>query len=1060
MELRRSQAESSTMRGQRSAILQRESIETRSERDMWQLIDTIYKSGLIKDINEEDENKKIYTELQNIDLTSSINTVIDLSYSKSDSIKKSHRILEWLQKTSEDKVTVPPESQDEWSQPWSSSLNAILQNKDSKSFNKRNSGSSLDNIDYISNIDPDSQLTNDSKMLKLYGTDMSDQEFLLTSIWQLIRSGQETLAMNLASAHKVYWLNASLQGVCEPYYDEEIVISDEMNDELGTINIVNRVGNTRKPVWMKTSWKYADALFNNKENIEILSKSSSSNLGSKSSGTLSGILEMSIYAALSNNTKVLLESPLVKQGSWSDRLWVVSKALHENDVMKVVHTHRNAKFNSSSLYPGCDEHILKAENELICLGDDSLNVKEFNDIFSKDCCKPLEYDANGESFIINLQISIMKGYTAMGEFINNSIASFINKTVEKKIIIPGQNRILRIICHYLLWLRYNDNYFEPNFDLKLLVPDSILFSSLECYIDHLILKKQRSLVAIYAYNLNRPRRIKKYAELLQSIPINSAHAAEADEIIALAHKYFPNDVIEITKTVVEYAKDSSNNFTKISASRTFVDNSSYEDMTVEVDSNTPRNVHFDNNDSNFLHVEKTNIALTPFKNRTSTPQTRKPPISSSMSKSSVASVFRSKSDNNKVVTKMSREADLIPTSISKRDEDQIESLQWLFIRDYLRIEAVKQTNSIITRFMIESRGESTSVKALITKYSNYFKETSLGVGKRILNSLEKEIKDTIFDNETNDKDLAMEYYDLQYYSWESSICKLRFWQSYIDTLKDIYEWRDELSKFNSELEGTINNTQQHIEMTLGRYNLPIKLLSQKCIDSITRTLKCEPYNDYDEYSDNGVYGVWQNAKKNYINLIQFSIKKGKQIVRTRQEKELPQIYHDIINILNEISFTPTKCVNKNNVTIEVVNPLKENIDNIDYIKELAEFCKYVEVNQDDEAKTLSILNTCKQQLIDIRDGDKVIRMLLVNLFDIYVKICSESATALQRINQLKGAHYWYSTGIRLHTLVADEKYSLSQLISPADHQIILDKCSALQMQMLVIVPELKYIDSY
>jgi hypothetical protein len=1050
MELRRSQAESSTIRGQRSNVLQRESIETRSERDLWQLIDTIYKSGLIKDINEAEESKKIYTELQNIDLTSSIKTVIDLSYSKSDSIKKSHRIVEWLQKTSEDKVTVPPESQDQWTQYWSSSLNAILQDIDSKSnaSNKR----SIDNLDYINNIDPDSQLTNDSKMLKLYGTDMSDQEFLLTSIWQLIRSGQEMQAMELATAHKVYWLNTSLQGVCEPYYDEEMLtMCDEMSDEVEVINITNRVGNSRKPIWMKTSWKYADSLFNNKENMEILSKPTSS--GSKPTSSFSGILEMSIYAALSNNTKVLLESPLVKDGSWSDRLWVVSKALHENDVMKVVHTHRDAKFKSSSLYPGCDEHILRVEDELINLGDKNLDVKEFNELFDKSCCTPSQYDSNGESFIINLQISIMKGYTDMKIFINNSIKPFINNTVDKKLIIPGHSRVLRIICHYLLWLRYNENFFEPTYVLKDLVSDSILFSSLECYIDHLIFKKQRSLVAVYAYNLSRPRRIKKYAELLQSIPINVAHSTEADEIIALAHKYFPNDVIEITKTVVEYAKDTSNS-SKIQPSPKFVDYSSNVDMAIEDESNTPRNVHFENNELNLLRVE-TNIKSTPFRNRVSTPHTRKPPISSSMSKSNVASVFRSQSDNNKVITKMSREADLIPINISKRDEDQIESLQWLFIKDHHRIEAVKQANSIITRFMIESKGESTSVKALIIKYSNYFQETSLGVGMRILNSLKKEIDDDVnFDKDTNDRELAIEYCDLQYFSWESSICKLRFWQSYIDALKDIYEWRDEISRFNSELERSIVNTKEHIEMTLGRYNLPIKLVSQKCIDSIRRTLLCERYNDYDEYSLNGIYSVWQNAKNNYINLIKFSIKSGKQIKRTNQVKNLPQIYGDIIKILNEISFTPTSYVNEEGVTIEVINPLKDDIET------LAEYCKYVEINQDDEAKTLSILNTCKQQLIDIRDGDIVIRMTLINLFDIYIKICSDSATALQQISQLKAAHYWYSTGLRLETLLADDRYSLYKLISPVDLQLILGKGATLLNQMLVIVPEYSLIDSY
>jgi hypothetical protein len=65
---------------------------------------------------------------------------------------------------------------------------------------------------------------------------------------------------------------------------------------------------------------------------------------------VAGLLEMTIYSALSGNLPVLLKSPLLT--SWSDRLWAVVKAKHENDLMRVLHGHRRGKAAHSARFPG------------------------------------------------------------------------------------------------------------------------------------------------------------------------------------------------------------------------------------------------------------------------------------------------------------------------------------------------------------------------------------------------------------------------------------------------------------------------------------------------------------------------------------------------------------------------------------------------------------------------------------------------------------------------------------------------------------------------------------
>ena len=201
---------------------------------------------------------------------------------------------------------------------------------------------------------PDAQLTADAHMLPLEGSDCHQQEALLKSIWQLLRCGKMNIAQEQAIRHRLYWLAASLLGQSNPYFDyansadaannmnseNARVGSDNhnrgssmndgeegLNNDGGGGNVVKK-GNTRRPLWLLTCWKYAQRLDANPANWGALQPSSSS--GSSSSGagqyththgahTASGIMEMTIYASLCSHLPVLQKSPLLT--TWSDQLW-------------------------------------------------------------------------------------------------------------------------------------------------------------------------------------------------------------------------------------------------------------------------------------------------------------------------------------------------------------------------------------------------------------------------------------------------------------------------------------------------------------------------------------------------------------------------------------------------------------------------------------------------------------------------------------------------------------------------------------------------------------------
>ncbi len=360
--------------GWKGSVLQRELQEVKAERDLWSLLEILSMSDLLGDVSEEDAELSLNQALLALPVTASVPDFVNAAYSSDSRIKKGAVLKEWIERAAVDRVVDCPAPR---ALPGSDTLARIL--KEQQSNGRTNSSGGHKQL--VQSLHPDAQLQADGGVLPLDGVDRLDQELLLKTVWQLIRSGQILKAQQTAADHRVYWLAASLQGVASHCHKrvmlsdiDQSAAQDRENVEVG----VARIGNLKQPVWARTCWKHASRLAGNPENWNSqvthakgqahlaydAAMYSSSRAGVKpKDDSLAGVLELSIYAALSNHTKVLKESPLLS--SWHDRAWVYLKAAHERDLSKVLHRYRCIKSAHSSLYPGCGMAVIAAERELL-----------------------------------------------------------------------------------------------------------------------------------------------------------------------------------------------------------------------------------------------------------------------------------------------------------------------------------------------------------------------------------------------------------------------------------------------------------------------------------------------------------------------------------------------------------------------------------------------------------------------------------------------------------------------------------------------------------------------
>lgn len=159
---------------------------------------------------------------------------------------------------------------------------------------------------------------------------------------------------------------------------------------------------------------------------------------------------MAIYAALSNNTQLLLESPVVT--SWHDRLWVYLKATHERDLMLITHRYRCSKHLHSKLFPSCDKSVISAEQEL--MKESALQIGHM----TTGSCQQLlsrtdlsDSKSNALGMMQQLQAAIIQGRSGIAAYINDTMLPCLRSANS----FPGYPFILRVFSHLTIWLRFS-----------------------------------------------------------------------------------------------------------------------------------------------------------------------------------------------------------------------------------------------------------------------------------------------------------------------------------------------------------------------------------------------------------------------------------------------------------------------------------------------------------------------------------------------------------------------------------------------------------------------------
>lgn len=799
----------------------RELSELKAERDFWALLEILTKAKLLYDIDETECDSKLdktlKDSLRNLDVaaTTSISSIVEQAYTVDDRVKKGAVLKEWIEKAASDSVSAIAPT---YREPWSATLERIL-----RSGNGNGNGISHNHAPLVCSIDPDGQFLSEEplELIPLDGVDRLDQESLLKYIWQLIRCGLIVEAQKAAATHGVYWLVASLLGVAYNKLPELSPLeksSEEMVESFENDDVVflSRVGNQRQPLWLRTCWRYADRLASNPKNLSAsavvgtstpfpFSLSSPPLKKNRNEDSLVGILEASIYAALSNNTKVLMRSPVIS--TWQDRVWILLKAVHERDTLKIIHRYRCLKAQLSSFFPGCSDAIIAAETELLDLCEHDIGHMSTAD------CKYLLQRVNpptkvdGESVILQLQAALMAGKGGLDLFLRGPLTTILKAAKDKPATewtdFPGNAIVYRLFCHLCMWLRSFsplESSSDPRapsaehkgeaVELKDLVSDELLFLAIETYVDHLIRTDQPLLVASYVTFLSRSRRISKYAQLLQSLQspqkrrlsrrgqvaaLSGIEEGQAPAVLRLANTLFADDVIDITRTVAERThsiKSASGNNNALEDFH-FSPPHRMRKLTAKSDvSSSLRTVRFQLSDSDGANFSSPIVpAATPatpidderplrsVRSRVATPRNFKR-LSSPAAISAVSTTATSRvSRRSTYFTSLEEEDtldldDVVAEAANMMNMEAegaamegvlecMEALRWLYYEPSHRLEAVRQTNRLALQFISTDDASLLPLLRRLVVSGDYLPLNSVAIGYQQLQFRKDELDEMI-----------------------------------------------------------------------------------------------------------------------------------------------------------------------------------------------------------------------------------------------------------------------------------------------------------------------------
>jgi len=683
----------------------------RAERDLWSLLEMLTAANLLADLDDRQCQSNLDVALSLLSVMASIPEHINAAYQADPRLRKGAIVREWIERAVVDRVVEPPVIR---SDPYGETLARLSKTRHDRS---RSRSSAV----HVQSLHPDGQLSYpDGCLLALDGSDQRDQESLLKAIWQLVRSGQVTRAHQLAAERHMYWLAAALQGMT--YHHHEPIIAPRADGASSEVVGTARMGNTRQPVWVKSCLAYSNKLAaaaSSWNNNSFIAASPSKAIGSRSlprgssgSASLAALLEMSIFAALSNNTRVLLSSPLIS--SWHDRLWVYLKAAHDRDITAIVHRYRTGKAAFSGLFPGCDEKTLAVERELLDLGASELShVSTGNCIHILNKVPPPHNEADVESLVLDMQAAIIEGASGWTHYVQTTMTTMLSSDPSSSFI--GREHLLRIYCHVCIWVKHGPVDDATNFAAT--VTDEVMYAAIEAYIDHLIQQKQHSLIAAYAVYLSRSRRIVKYAQLLQSMQASATNDAaskhlqlasfdqstDALEVLQLAKTYFPAEVIEITRAVAERVGEIPS-----------------MDAKGRVD-------------SSLVVAERASIRAAPPLRQVGSLKIRPRPMKSSFATPSSAVQMSPSGPSTAADTHRHRVSSSMDLSsvVTAEEIQKMEALRWLFLDPLYVLEAVQQANRLAVK-LLSSHRQSLRIGPLRSIVSDYIPSDAGTVGEALL----------------------------------------------------------------------------------------------------------------------------------------------------------------------------------------------------------------------------------------------------------------------------------------------------------------------------------------
>lgn len=515
--------------------------EFRAERDLWSLLSMATHEDVLGRFSDAEENAKMLQAFQQLPIEANIEDFVLVAYRNNASYKKSDVIRKWIEQCAQDLASSLPPLKEHL--PWSDTIN-LLATCNPQYLTQKTS---------IKGLHPDAQIDASGRMLPLVGVDRQDQELLLLHLFHLLRAGHLLQAQELALQHQVYWLSASLRGVI--YHSNptarpnaSMQEGDRFHPALSAAALGSeRSGNVRQPLAHRTSWQHASRLASNMDNSYIPKASGYCRVDAFTSRpveegvTTAGMLEMTLYAALSDHVQVLQKSPLIR--SWHDKLWIYLKAVNTRHVMDIVHAYRLRKAERSSLFPGCDLETIRVEEEMMALLTQSIGRRQVGE------CIQLAPPPSGSSFLSMLyqaQAAAIGGIDALADFFQTNVSYLLSNTPAEDVKCIHHWRVL---SHLLLWLRDCPRCASA---LSSAVDDRLLHACLDRYTHCLILSQQYDLVPSYLIYLPRPCRVRKFAYLLFHMQCHGfASSAAESTILQQAHALFPEDLLEGTRMVLE-----------------------------------------------------------------------------------------------------------------------------------------------------------------------------------------------------------------------------------------------------------------------------------------------------------------------------------------------------------------------------------------------------------------------------------------------------------------------------------------------------------------------------